>query len=145
VFGRRLLCADQPADFFENSGVVATDGVEDAQRPGFVGGLDSVVAASGIDDVFESIEREAATEPVAPSTESPGDIDEDVQSLITNAEGGSGVAAPTVREVSGDRLNAVVDRFEADPTDVEDASARLRAGETGSPGTDGDARGSEDP
>jgi hypothetical protein len=42
-------------------------------------------------------------------------------------------------------LNAVVDRFEADPTDVEDASARLRAGETGSPGTDGDARGSEDP
>lgn len=139
VFGRPLLSEDQPVDYFENSGIVDPEGVDDGDTGGFVGGLDSVVAASGIDDVFESIEREAATEPVAPTRETPGDLDEDVQALITNSEGPAGVASPTVRDVSDDRLDAVVDRFEADPTDVEDASARLRAVEKTGSGTDGEA------
>jgi len=138
VFGRSLLCEDRPADFFENSVVVDPGGLEEGDRAGFIGGLDSVVAASGIDDVFENIEREAATEPVAPTPEARGELDDDVRALITNAEDPAGVESPTVREVSGDRLDAVVDRFEADPTDVEDASARLRAVENANPETAGE-------
>jgi len=96
VFGRPLLAGDQPADYVDDVG--GTDPSDPVEGPGagLVGGFDSVVAASGIDDVFESIEREVATEPVVPGAESGPEVGEEVHEIITSV--GGAATGPELRD-----------------------------------------------
>ncbi len=109
AFDRPLLAERQPSDFAaaKSPSERLSAGIGDPTDEG-------VVVESGIDDAFERVEREAATQPVRPDS-SGEDIDEEVRALIGTGD------APTVTDVSDATLEDLVEK-DADDRLVFDAS-----------------------
>lgn len=139
VFDRPLLAADQPADF-----AIGDDAPDAPRRDGPAEEVRSLVADGEIDDVFERIERTAATQPVGGTAEADaGDVDHETSQLIRSVDidrEGAAAMGDVSRERIDEFLDAEDEGVATDPSSFE----WLSSGASSDPAPDtGDGRLSE--